>query len=235
MNITCIGSKIVATFIVMKRIEEDTAYHRKLRRKLVNGIRAKGITDEEVLKAIEAVPRHFFIAVEQEELAYIDRALPIDKGQTISQPYTVAYQSQLLEAKPNDKILEIGTGSAYQACVLGKMGAEVYTIERQKKLFDKYLYFSYLRGFKNIHFFYGDGHEGMPMYAPFDKVLITAAAAYIPSPLINQLKPGGQLVMPLGSQELQQMIRITKNSSSELIKEYFHHFSFVPMLEGKEE
>lgn len=212
---------------------EDTYRHKGLRRKLTEAIRDKGITDERVLSAIDSIPRHFFLDSAFDEVAYADRAFPIAEGQTISQPYTVAYQSQLLEVKGFDKILEIGTGSAYQAVVLAQMGAQVYTIERQKKLFELNKRFDYLRRFPNIKFFYGDGFEGLPTYAPFDKIVITAAAPEIPPRLIEQLKPGGMMVLPVGIGEVQRMMRITKLDNDSLKEEVFDHFSFVPMLEGK--
>ena len=170
---------------------EDTYRHKGLRKKLVDGIKDKGISDEHVLKAIEDLPRHYFMDSAFDEKAYEDKAFPIGEGQTISQPYTVAYQTQLLQVRPFEKVLEIGTGSAYQAAVLASMGALVYTIERQKKLFDLNRQFLFLKKYPNIKFFYGDGYEGLPTYAPFDKILITAAAPLIPPKLIDQLKPGG--------------------------------------------
>jgi protein-L-isoaspartate(D-aspartate) O-methyltransferase len=199
----------------------------------MEGIREKGITDERVLNAINNVPRHFFLDSAFDETAYADRAFPIGEGQTISQPYTVAYQSQLLEVKPFDKILEIGTGSAYQAVVLALMGAQVYTIERQKKLFELNKKFDYLKKFPGIKFFYGDGFDGLPTYGPFDKILITAAAPEVPPKLIEQLKPNGMMVLPVGIGEVQRMMRITKLESGALKEEVFDRFSFVPMLEGK--
>jgi protein-L-isoaspartate(D-aspartate) O-methyltransferase len=217
------------------RIFEDTPHFKRLRRRLVNGIRDKGITDIRVLNAIYSIPRQFFMKEDLEDMAYVDKAFPIDEGQTISQPYTVAYQTQLLEVNPGDKILEIGSGSAYQTSVLALMGAEVFTIERQKQLFDKYEHFPYLHQLSQVHFYYGDGYNGLEQFAPFDKILVTAAVSFIPPALINQLKPGGLLVLPLGSPSLQQMVRVKKLESGEIIKEHFHHFSFVPMLEGREE
>jgi protein-L-isoaspartate(D-aspartate) O-methyltransferase len=216
------------------RPTEDTYRHKGLRKKLVQGIHAKGITDDRVLDAILEVPRHFFLDSAFDEKAYEDRAFPIGEGQTISQPYTVAYQSQLLEVKPFQKILEIGTGSAYQAVVLAEMGAQVYTIERQKKLFESNKSFPFLKKYSSIKFFYGDGYQGLPTYAPFDKVIITAAAPEIPQKLIEQLKPGGMMVIPLGSGDVQQMMRITRLENGALKEEVFDHFSFVPMLGGKE-
>jgi protein-L-isoaspartate(D-aspartate) O-methyltransferase len=216
------------------RPTEDTYRHKGLRKKLVQTIIAKGITDERVLDAILEVPRHYFLDSAFDEKAYEDIAFPIGEGQTISQPYTVAYQSQLLELKPFQKVLEIGTGSAYQAVVLAEMGAQVYTIERQKKLFDANKTFSFLKKYHSIKFFYGDGFEGLPTYGPFDRVIITAAAPEIPQKLIQQLKPGGMMVIPLGAGDVQQMMRITKLENGALKEEVFENFSFVPMLGGKE-
>lgn len=212
---------------------DDSYRHKGLRKKLVQAVQAKGITDERVLDALLAVPRHYFLDSAFDEVAYEDRAFPIGEGQTISQPYTVAYQSQLLELKPFMKVLEIGTGSAYQAVVLAEMGVQVYTIERQKKLFDANKQFDFLKKYPSIKFFYGDGFEGLPTYAPFDRVLITAAAPEIPAKLIDQLKPGGMMVLPLGAGEVQQMQRLTKLESGAIREEVFDHFSFVPMLGGK--
>lgn len=216
------------------RPTEDTYRHKGLRKKLVQGIQAKGITDERVLDAILEVPRHFFLDSAFDEVAYEDRAFPIGEGQTISQPYTVAYQSQLLEIKRFEKVLEIGTGSAYQAVVLAEMGVQVYTIERQKNLFEANKKFELLKKYPTIKFFYGDGYEGLPTYAPFDKVIITAAAPDIPQKLIDQLKIGGMMVIPVGAGEVQQMKRITKLDNGVLKEEVFDRFSFVPMLGGKE-
>lgn len=196
-------------------------------------VRGKGITDERVLNAIGNIPRHFFLDSAFDEVAYEDKAFPIAEGQTISQPYTVAYQTQLLEPKPFEKVLEIGTGSAYQATILAAMGVQVFTIERQKKLFENNKSFAYLKKFGSIKFFYGDGYEGLPTFAPFDKILITAAAPEIPPKLISQLKNGGMMVLPVGAGEVQRMMRVTKLSEEILKEEVFDHFSFVPMLEGR--
>lgn len=212
---------------------EDSYKQRGLRRQLVDSIRQKGITDENVLTAINNIPRHYFLDTAFEGIAYEDRAFPIGEGQTISQPYTVAYQSQLLEIKPFEKVLEIGTGSAYQACVLAELKANVFTIERQKKLFDLVKQFPFKSRYPTIRFFYGDGYEGLPTYAPFDKVLVTAAAPQIPEKLLQQLKVGGKMVIPVGGQEVQRMLRITKMSDTEYDQEMFDNFSFVPMLAGK--
>jgi protein-L-isoaspartate(D-aspartate) O-methyltransferase len=181
------------------------------------------------------VPRHFFLDSAFEKHAYEEKAFLIGEDQTISHPYTVAFQTQLLVIKPFDKILEVGTGSAYQACVLAELKAKVFTIERQKKLFEGNKSFKLLTSSLTIKTFYGDGFEGLPTYAPFDKVLITAAAPFIPQKLIEQLKPGGIMVIPLNEGENQRMLRITKGINGDLIEERFSEFSFVPMLGGKKE
>ena len=212
---------------------EDTYRHKGLRKKLIDTLRSKGITDETVLEAINNVPRHYFLDSALDEIAYEDRAFPISEGQTISQPYTVAYQTQLLQVKPHEKILEIGTGSIYQATVLAEMGAKVFTIERQKKLFEQTRQFIFKTDYPNLKFFYGDGYEGLPTYAPFDKVIITAAAPFIPTKLIDQLKTGGKMVIPLDEGEHQRMLRITKNADGTISEEAFDNFSFVPMLTGR--
>jgi len=217
------------------RPTEDTYRHKGLRKKLVDTIKSKGITDEKVLHAIERIPRHFFLDSAFDEVAYEDKAFPIAEKQTISQPYTVAYQTQLLEVKSFDKVLEIGTGSAYQACVLADMGAQVYTIERQKKLFDSNKNFAFIRKYPNIKFFYGDGYEGLPTFSPFDKVLITAAAPDVPKKLVDQMKVGGMMVIPLGTGDVQIMKRYIKQVDGSLIEEVYDRFSFVPMLSGKKE
>lgn len=192
------------------RKPEDTYRHKGLRKKLIDSIRDKGITDENVLNAMMNIPRHFFLDTALQDIAYQDRAFPIAEGQTISQPYTVAYQTQLLQVKQYDKVLEIGTGSVYQASVLAEMGAQVFTIERQKKLYEKNKNFIFKSKYPNIKFFYGDGFEGLPTYAPFDKIVITAAAPHIPPKLIEQLKTGGKMVLPLDEGKYQRMLRITK-------------------------
>ena len=214
---------------------EDTYRHKGLRKKLVEIVRSKGITDEKVLHAIERIPRHFFLDSAFDEVAYEDKAFPIAEKQTISQPYTVAYQTQLLEIKSFDKVLEIGTGSAYQACILADMGAQVFTIERQKKLFDSNKNFPFIRKYPNIKFFYGDGYEGLPTFAPFDKVLITAAAPEVPKKLVEQMKPGGMMVIPIGTGDVQLMKRFIKQPDGSLREEIYDRFSFVPMLSGRKE
>jgi protein-L-isoaspartate(D-aspartate) O-methyltransferase len=215
------------------RLSTDSYRHKGLRKQLVELIRNKGITDESVLHAILEIPRHYFIDSAFDQIAYEDRAFPIAEGQTISQPYTVAYQTQLLDVKPYDKILEVGTGSAYQACVLAEMGAQVYSIERQKQIYDSNKQFAYLRNFPSIRYFYGDGYQGLPTYAPFDKIIVTAAAPAVPEKLLEQLKPGGKMVIPVGEGKVQQMLRIQKDLSGQLQEEIFDDFSFVPMLQGK--
>lgn len=212
---------------------EDTYQHKGLRKKLVDQLKTKGITSNLVLEAIYNVPRHFFLDSAFDKIAYEDRAFPIAEGQTISQPYTVAYQTQLLNVRRSDKILEIGTGSVYQASILAEMGAWVYTIERQRKLFDINKNFSFKTKYPNIKFFYGDGFEGLPTYAPFDKILITAAAPFIPPKLIKQLKTGGFMVLPVDEGDKQRMLRITKKEDGDYTEELFDYFSFVPMLTGK--
>ena len=215
------------------RTFEDSYRHKGLRQQLVDVVRSKGITDERVLQAILHIPRHFFMDSAFDKIAYEDRAFPIGEEQTISQPYTVAYQSQLLDIKPYEKILEIGTGSAYQACVLAEMGAQVYTIERQRKLFDLNKQFTYLKKYPGLKFFYGDGFEGLPTYGPFDKVIVTAAAPFIPPKLVQQLKPGGRMVIPVGEGNVQRMLRLTRQPDGSVTEESFANFSFVPMMEGK--
>ena len=212
---------------------DDSYRHKGLRKQLVEQLRQKGITDERVLAAIEAIPRHFFLDSAFDKVAYEDKAFPIAEGQTISQPYTVAYQTQLLEVRPHEKILEIGTGSGYQAMVLAEIGAKVFTIERQKKLFDEHRNFILRKAYPHIKYFYGDGYEGLPTFSPFDNIIVTAAAPYIPPKLIEQLKPGGKMVIPVGEGGIQRMLRITRNADRTTTDESFDTFSFVPMLEGR--
>ncbi len=210
----------------------DSYQHKGLRVKLVETIRRKGISDENVLQAIAKVPRHLFMESVFVHRAYEDDAFPIGNGQTISQPYTVAFQSELLKIKKGDKVLEIGTGSGYQASVLFEMGAKVFTIERQKDLFVNAQKTLGLLGYK-INFFYGDGYKGLPTYGPFDKILITAAAPEIPDELIKQLAPGGIMVIPLG-RGTQTMTSIEKMPDGALFKKKHGDFAFVPMLGGTE-
>lgn len=214
--------------------QQDTYKHKGMREQLVKTVREKGIQDEQVLQAIMNVPRHFFLDPAFDKIAYEDRAFPIGEGQTISQPYTVAYQTELLQIKKFDKVLEIGTGSAYQATILSELGAKVYTIERQKKLFDlNQKHYPFKNKYVHLKFYYGDGYKGLPIYAPFDKIIVTAAAPFIPEALLEQLKPNGILVIPVGDDEKQTMLRITKQEDGQFKEERLDLFSFVPMLEGR--
>ncbi len=212
---------------------EDAYRHKGLRKQLVDLLREKGISSEIVLNAILEIPRHFYIESALESHAYEDRALAISDGQTISQPYTVAYQTQLLDVQKNQRILEIGTGSMYQTSVLAHLGAKVYTIERHKNLFEKTKNFIFKNKYRTIEFFYGDGFVGLPTYGPFDKILITAAAPSIPQKLIQQLKIGGVMVAPITENGQEIMHRITKLADNEIKDEVFGVFSFVPMLAGR--
>ena len=212
---------------------EDTFRHKGLRRKLVETVRSKGITDENVLNALDTVPRHLFMDSSFIKFSYQDQAFPIGAGQTISQPYTVAFQTQLLEVKPNDKILEIGTGSGYQTAILLELGARVYTIERQRELFLKAQDLLGQLGYKP-HFFFGDGMEGKQAYGPYDKILITAAAGQIPEKLLQQLRIGGIIVVPVGGRFSQSMIKIVKDSESDYKKTSHGAFVFVPLIKGTE-
>jgi protein-L-isoaspartate(D-aspartate) O-methyltransferase len=212
---------------------EDSFQHKGLRKKLVEELRRKGIKDESVLAAINKVPRHLFMDSGFIKFAYRDQAFPIRAGQTISQPYTVAFQSQLLEVETLHKVLEIGTGSGYQAAVLAEMGAKVYTIERQKELY--LLSQTLLTALHyRIHFFYGDGYQGLPTYGPFDRIIITAASPVIPDKLLDQLKIGGRLIVPLGDTNSQTMTLVEKQGEKDFKKTEHGLFVFVPMLGGKE-
>lgn len=207
--------------------------HKGLRKKMISILEAKGIKDKKVLEAMGRVQRHAFLDKAFLEIAYEDRAFPIGDGQTISHPYTVAYQTQLLEIQQGDRILEIGTGSGYQAAVLAEMGANVYSIERIKKLYDKTKPILKELKYRNIMCFYGDGFVGIPELAPFDKIIITAAAPEIPEAILKQLKVGGILIIPYGEGEQQQMLKITRVSEFEFEQKTLDTFSFVPMLRGK--
>jgi len=207
----------------------DTYKHKGLRKQLVNTIRDKGIIDEDVMEAIGKIPRHLFLNSSFLEFAYQDKPFPIGSGQTISQPYTVAFQTELLEVSPGEKVLEIGTGSGYQACVLEELGAKVFTIERQKKLYLKSKKFLAKLGYK-AKLFYGDGYKGLPAFAPFDKILITAGAPDLPDDLAAQLKTGGFIVVPLGRSEIQVMARFIKDADGKMRKENHGTFRFVPLL-----
>lgn len=211
---------------------KDTAKHQGLRNQLADLLQSKGISDERVLEAIRRIPRHLFIDSSFEDFAYQDKAFPIAAGQTISQPYTVAFQSQLLEISPDDKVLEIGTGSGYQTAVLYLIGAKVYTVERQLELYKKTSKLLPKLGYRPKIMTYGDGYKGMPADAPFDKIIVTAGAPEIPKALMAQLRIGGKLVIPVGknTQVMQMLIR---KSATEFEQHDFGDFRFVPMLENK--
>jgi protein-L-isoaspartate(D-aspartate) O-methyltransferase len=208
---------------------EDSYRHKGQRKELVKTIRKKGIKDEAVLEAINTLPRHFFFDSALDSHAYEDKAFPIGEGQTISQPYTVAFQTELLQIKPGDKVLEIGTGSGYQGAILHLLGAEVYTIEYQKKLYDRTKKFLAKLGI-HLHFYFGDGSKGLPEKSPFDKILVTAGAPIVPQSLLKQLKIGGVLVIPVGDKNTQKMMRLTKKSETKIVQEEFDNFAFVPLL-----
>jgi protein-L-isoaspartate(D-aspartate) O-methyltransferase len=207
---------------------EDSYKQRGLRNKLVKILEKKGIKSPQVLAAINKVPRHFFFENALLEHAYQDKAFPIGEGQTISQPYTVAFQTEKLEIKPGDKVLEIGTGSGYQACILMELGAKVYTIEYNRVLYEKTRSFLPEMGYKP-YFFFGDGSKGLPAKAPFNKILVTAGAPVIPTALVDQLDEGGMLVIPVGDREKQLMVRLRKEEGK-ILKDEFSNFAFVPLL-----
>lgn len=211
---------------------EDTFLHKGLRKKLVEDIKQKGIVDERVLQAINKVPRHYFMDSSFVHFAYKDQAFPIAANQTISQPFTVAKQTQLLDIQKGEKVLEIGTGSGYQTAILLELGARVYTIERHKILNVTAQGILSNLGYRP-HFFYGDGFEGLPSYAPFDKIIVTAGAQDMPVKLIEQLKIGGKMVIPFGKQDHQIMLLIEKKSNQEHSTSEHGSFVFVPMLKGK--
>lgn len=211
---------------------KDTAKHQGLRNQLANLLEQKGISDRNVLSAIRKIPRHLFIDSSFEDHAYQDKAFPIAAEQTISQPYTVAFQSQTLAVKEGDKVLEIGTGSGYQTAVLLEMKAEVYSIERQHELFKKTSLFLPKIGYKPKKFIFGDGYKGFKEKAPFDKIIVTAGAPYVPKPLLAQLKVGGMLLIPVGD-KTQIMTQFIRKSPKEFEKHELGDFAFVPMLEKK--
>ena len=215
-------------FLVPKSMIEDNYKQRGLRGKLVRKLRQKGIRDERLLEAIAKVPRHVFFDDALLGHAYEDKAFPIGEGQTISQPYTVAFQTEKLEIKAGDKVLEIGTGSGYQACILLEMGAKVYTIEYNRALYQKTREFLPELGY-NPFFFFGDGSKGLPVRAPYDKIIVTAGAPVVPDALVAQLGENGILVVPVGNRVKQLMVKLTKQKGA-LIKEEFDFFSFVPLL-----
>ena len=210
----------------------DTYKHKGMRRRLVEEVKAKGITDEAVLEAIGKIPRHLFMDSSFENFAYRDVPFPIGSGQTISQPYTVGFQSQLLNIKKGDKILEVGTGSGYQAIVLVELGAKVFSIERQRKLYDRTRKLMHEMGYM-AKLFYGDGYKGLPSYAPFDKIIVTAGAPDIPKELLKQLKVGGMMIIPIGGDEGQVMYSITRVSETDFEQQKHGDFAFVPMLKNR--
>ncbi|MDT7831975.1 protein-L-isoaspartate(D-aspartate) O-methyltransferase [Flavobacteriaceae bacterium S356] len=211
---------------------KDTAKHQGLRNQLATVLEAKGITDANVLRAIRKIPRHLFIDSGFEDHAYQDKAFPIAADQTISQPYTVAFQTQTLEVTSNDKVLEIGTGSGYQTAVLLEIGAEVYSIERQHELFKRTSMFLPKLGYKPKKFIFGDGYKGLKEKAPFDKIIVTAGAPFVPKALLAQIKVGGMLLIPVGDRT-QVMTLFTRKSPKEFEKKELGNFAFVPMLEKK--
>jgi protein-L-isoaspartate(D-aspartate) O-methyltransferase len=211
---------------------KDTAKHQGLRNQLVKLLQEKGIVDKNVLNAINKIPRHLFLNSSFEDYAYQDKAFPIGAGQTISQPYTVAFQSQLLEIKKDDKILEIGTGSGYQTAVLCLMGAKVFSVERQNELFKQTSALLPKLGIRPKHLSFGDGYKGLPNHAPFDSIIVTAGAPTIPKPLMAQLKIGGRLLIPVGV-ENQIMTMLIRKNETQFEKHEFGDFKFVPLLEDK--
>ncbi len=214
------------------QILKDTSKHQGLRNQLAALLKDKGITDKNVLEAIKKIPRHLFLNSSFADYAYQDKAFPIGAGQTISQPYTVAFQTQLLEVKKEDKILEIGTGSGYQTAVLCLMGAKVYSIERQNELFKQTSALLPKLGIRPKHLSFGDGYKGLPNHAPFDSIIVTAGAPIIPQALMAQLKIGGKLVIPLG-EENQIMTLLIRKNETQFEKHEFGDFKFVPLLENK--
>lgn len=213
---------------------EDSYRDKGLRKHLIAELRQKGIKDEAVLAAMDRIPRHLFVDSAFKELAYRDMALRIGAGQTISQPYTVAFQTQLLNIKKTDKVLEVGTGSGYQAAVLAELGVKIFTIERQKLLHDTAkVFLPKLNNFYKIRFFFGDGYKGLPTFGPFDKIIVTCGAPFIPQDLVQQLKPGGRAVIPVGEGEVQKMVLLEKDMEGNVTIEEKGDFRFVPMLENK--
>ncbi|HKK75925.1 MAG TPA: protein-L-isoaspartate(D-aspartate) O-methyltransferase [Saprospiraceae bacterium] len=210
---------------------KDTYLHKGLRSKLIAGLRKKGIEDERILKAMEGLPRHFFLDNAFAEKAYLDKALPIGKEQTISQPYTVAFMTEALRVEKRQRVLEIGTGSGYQAAILSMLGARVFTIERQAALYRRTSELLKKLGFPQIRCYLRDGYKGLPEMAPFDRIIVTAGAPKVPSALLEQLKIGGLMIIPVGKKS-QQMYRITRTAEEEWEKEKLGRFRFVPFVEG---
>ena len=211
---------------------KDTYKHKGLRKMLVQTLKQKGVQNIRVLAAIEKIPRHFFIDNAFDNLAYTDKPFPIDCEQTISQPYTVAFQSELLKVNKGDKVLEIGTGSGYQSCVLLELGAKLFTIERHKPLYNKARSFLPSIGY-NPKFFHGNGYLGLPNFGPFDRIIVTAGAPFVPEPLKDQLKPGGLMVIPVGDTNNQVMTTVKKQNDSKIQNTEHGDFIFVPLLDNK--
>ena len=209
---------------------QDQYKYKGMRRRLVQQLEEKGQFDPRILKAIDDIPRHFFLESAFAEQAYEDKAFSIGEGQTISQPYTVAYQTQLLDIKPGQKVLEIGTGSGYQASILAALGAKVYSVERIAPLSDRARRVLLQLGFKDVKLFVGDGTLGLPKYAPYDKIIVTAAAPIVPDTLITQLAIGGWLVIPVGDRDTQQMLKITRTGENTYKREQYDNFKFVPLI-----
>ena len=210
----------------------DNYRHKGLRKQLVQIVADKGITNGRVLEALNLVPRHLFLDKAFEEQAYKDKALPILSGQTISQPYTVAYQTELLDPQPSDKILEIGTGSGYQAAVLSHLCKKIYSIERHQELYKHTANLLNELGYTSVRTLYGDGYQGSPRFAPFDKIIVTAGATFVPPALLEQLKVGGYIVIPSGETEIKKMKRILKTGAETYKEQVFGEFKFVPFLQG---
>jgi protein-L-isoaspartate(D-aspartate) O-methyltransferase len=224
--------------VFYKVSKEDEYLFQGKRKRLIEQLRLKGITNKEVLDAIEKIPRHLFFDQSTArpallDHAYSDKALPIGAGQTISHPFTVAFQTEKLEIKRGDKVLEIGTGCGYQTAVLAEMGSKVFSIERQKTLYDKTKLFLPYIGYTSVRLFYGDGYKGLPQHAPFDKIIVTAGAPYIPNDLLSQLKTGGIMIIPIGEGEEQEMNILKKVSDTAFEKQVIGRFKFVPMLQNK--
>lgn len=213
---------------------KDTYRHKGMRRQLVEELRKKGIQDERILEAIGSLPRHYFLDKAFEEHAYQDKAFPIGNEQTISQPFTVAYMTELLEVQKRQKVLEVGTGSGFQACILALLGARVFSIERQKDLYDKAKTFLPAIGFPQIRLFYRDGYKGLPEFAPFERIIVTAGAPFIPDALRDQLSVGGIMVIPVGEEE-QTMVRVKRVTEHLFEEEPLGPFRFVPFVEGLNE
>jgi protein-L-isoaspartate(D-aspartate) O-methyltransferase len=226
--------------VILEVSKEDEYLYKGKRKRLVEQLKTKGIASEKVLAAIEKIPRHLFFdgSTSRPALldhAYSDKALPIGAGQTISQPYTVAFQTEQLQIAASDKVLEIGTGCGYQTAVLLEMGAKVYSIERQKELYDATKVFLPALGYRAARLVYGDGYKGLPQFAPFDKIIVTAGAPYIPNDLLLQLKVGGIMIIPIGEGAVQEMVWLRKTTETTFDRKTMGNFKFVPLLQDKED